>query len=619
MADRVLLILQDGRAIVGVMAGYDQKSNVVLSDSKERVYSMDEGVEEIPLGLYLVKGDQMCVPLSFSLGISRPFSTAPIRLPLMLPYADANVNRVLIGELDEAADKAVDLSTIRAEPLPPIPISSVASLTTLPAALRIRRSHSARPPDVHDAVLWRWREIWVGAPRVTGGYPLLLLCSSDEDMRQPSVPWFRGRLSSLARSPTDSRQFLYSNRPSGERCALDPAFSVSPLNTAVAAIDFLMVLAVAIWRGSMGRGRMHKTRRTSGPPASPSCPLQRRRRSAKMVLSNDLAALVGFASEAVLWGINSVLFIASLVLLLRRAPSRGLNVPILVLGCALFASCTAHFALEFSHYVTTLRDIGVAGFANETKVLVGADILISLSDLLGDFVLIYRCWIVWGPCIAEVVHLVLTIDPNAPVAPPAIVPLGLAGYALPLATNILTTALIVARLWHTARAAEARCRGRMAGTVRVAKAAVAIIVESGALYLAAQLVLVVLFALEHPAQAVVAVMAVQIYGIAPTLIVLRVALGISSDYTTRSAPEGAAAAHGPGPAHVSFDMEDARSGQLSLPPLTRPGAPFPYPFMSGGTHSYGETEESAPTLRVDAEYLEMKAFGYDSDGLAMAV
>ncbi|KAI0918830.1 hypothetical protein AcW1_009461 [Taiwanofungus camphoratus] len=83
---RVLLVLQDGRAIVGVMAGYDQKSNVVLSDSKERVYSMDEGVEEIPLGLYLVKGDQI----------------------------------VLIGELDEALDQAVDLSTIRAEPLPAI-------------------------------------------------------------------------------------------------------------------------------------------------------------------------------------------------------------------------------------------------------------------------------------------------------------------------------------------------------------------------------------------------------------------------------------------------------------------------------------------------------------------
>ncbi|KAG6918404.1 hypothetical protein DXG01_014807 [Tephrocybe rancida] len=83
---RVLLILQDGRAIVGTMAGYDQKSNVVLADCKERVYSTDEGVEEVPLGLYLVKGDMV----------------------------------VLIGEIDEALDAAVDLSTIHAEPIPPI-------------------------------------------------------------------------------------------------------------------------------------------------------------------------------------------------------------------------------------------------------------------------------------------------------------------------------------------------------------------------------------------------------------------------------------------------------------------------------------------------------------------
>lgn len=44
-----------------MLAGYDQKSNVVLSDSKERIYSADEGVEEVPLGLYLVKGDMMYV------------------------------------------------------------------------------------------------------------------------------------------------------------------------------------------------------------------------------------------------------------------------------------------------------------------------------------------------------------------------------------------------------------------------------------------------------------------------------------------------------------------------------------------------------------------------------
>ena len=45
----------------GLMAGYDQKSNVVLSDSMERRVDPDNevGVEEIPLGLYLVKGDMM--------------------------------------------------------------------------------------------------------------------------------------------------------------------------------------------------------------------------------------------------------------------------------------------------------------------------------------------------------------------------------------------------------------------------------------------------------------------------------------------------------------------------------------------------------------------------------
>lgn len=76
---------------------------MVLSDSKERVYSTDEGVEEIPLGLYLVKGDMMYVQT-------------------LLWCADTDLTdySVLIGEVDEAIDDAADLSTIRADPLPPI-------------------------------------------------------------------------------------------------------------------------------------------------------------------------------------------------------------------------------------------------------------------------------------------------------------------------------------------------------------------------------------------------------------------------------------------------------------------------------------------------------------------
>ena len=64
---------------------------------------MDEGVEEIPLGLYLVKGDLMCVSTRFSPGL------------LLIRCCS-----ILIGELDEAIDQSTDLSTIRAEPIPPI-------------------------------------------------------------------------------------------------------------------------------------------------------------------------------------------------------------------------------------------------------------------------------------------------------------------------------------------------------------------------------------------------------------------------------------------------------------------------------------------------------------------
>lgn len=75
----------------------------------------------------------------------------------------------------------------------------------------------------------------------------------------------------------------------------------------------------------------------------------------------------------------------------------------------------------------------------------------------------------------------------------------------------MVTALIVTKLWLTARGVEKRVGTRMRGTARAAQRAVAIIVESGLLYLVTQAAFVVLFALAHPAQAILAVTAVQVY------------------------------------------------------------------------------------------------------------
>ena len=111
-------------------------------------------------------------------------------------------------------------------------------------------------------------------------------------------------------------------------------------------------------------------------------------------------------------------------------------------------------------------------------------------------------------CIIVVIDLLLAINPTSPTPPPSLVPLGLAGYILPLCTNVAVTSLIVYRIWDSSRTIPDSPLKIGQGATR---RAMMLIIESGALYLLFQLVFVVLFAIPNPAEAILAVMAVQIY------------------------------------------------------------------------------------------------------------
>eukprot|EP00053_Salpingoeca_punica_P020630 m.212097 g.212097 ORF g.212097 m.212097 type:complete len:93 (-) comp19537_c0_seq1:1295-1573(-) len=82
----VLVVTQDGRVIVGKMLAYDHMANVVLQECVERVFSMQAGVEQVALGLYLVRGD----------------------------------NVVLVANVDDDVDSALDFDSLRANPLNPV-------------------------------------------------------------------------------------------------------------------------------------------------------------------------------------------------------------------------------------------------------------------------------------------------------------------------------------------------------------------------------------------------------------------------------------------------------------------------------------------------------------------
>lgn len=61
---KVCIITTDGRTLVGVLASYDNTTNLVLQGTVERVIRpADEGEPstEVPLGLYLIRGENVCV------------------------------------------------------------------------------------------------------------------------------------------------------------------------------------------------------------------------------------------------------------------------------------------------------------------------------------------------------------------------------------------------------------------------------------------------------------------------------------------------------------------------------------------------------------------------------
>ena len=95
------------------------------------------------------------------------------------------------------------------------------------------------------------------------------------------------------------------------------------------------------------------------------------------------------------------------------------------------------------------------------------------------------------------------------MVPPSVGLLALSAFFLPLGTNVIVTTLICARIWYLSRKAPDMPSARFpTGT---SQAIIKIVVESGMLYLAVQIIFAVLMAIGHPAHVIVAMIAEQIY------------------------------------------------------------------------------------------------------------
>jgi len=82
----VSVVTNDGKNYIGVLKGLDQTTNIILSECYERVFSEIEDCEIFPLGLFIIRGDNVAV----------------------------------IGEVDDDKSAQVSFESIRAAPLKPI-------------------------------------------------------------------------------------------------------------------------------------------------------------------------------------------------------------------------------------------------------------------------------------------------------------------------------------------------------------------------------------------------------------------------------------------------------------------------------------------------------------------
>ena len=71
MDSTVSVVTNDGRTMLGTLKGLDQKLNVILEECKERVFSKDEGMEEVRHYVWSHSLHKLMVrsgPLAFDLG-----------------------------------------------------------------------------------------------------------------------------------------------------------------------------------------------------------------------------------------------------------------------------------------------------------------------------------------------------------------------------------------------------------------------------------------------------------------------------------------------------------------------------------------------------------------------
>ncbi|KAL7279004.1 hypothetical protein ACG7TL_006836 [Trametes sanguinea] len=221
-----------------------------------------------------------------------------------------------------------------------------------------------------------------------------------------------------------------------------------------------------------------------------------------MGLALDLSAVISTTLEGILYGFSVFMFGVTMYILkvnARRLDS-GVNHKMVAMSCLLLVCSTAHMIIDI---VRTCRGFvferdtypggPVAFFAQPSEsTFVAKNAVYTVQTVLGDGILIYRCYIVWQSWLIIAFPLVLWVWIGVVgilcVHSAAVVPQGAgtvfltdvgrwitAFYSSTLATNFIVTILLGYKIWMTNRRIARMRQNSLLPVVRV-------IADAGILY-----------------------------------------------------------------------------------------------------------------------------------------
>ncbi|KAF7317773.1 hypothetical protein MKEN_00865100 [Mycena kentingensis (nom. inval.)] len=274
----------------------------------------------------------------------------------------------------------------------------------------------------------------------------------------------------------------------------------------------------------------------------------------------DEAKLVSIFIQTLLYGAYVVVFgLTMWILLTRRAQKEEVNRTMLFISITMFTFATMHIGVNYTRVIRAFifykdQPGGTAGYFNqlsEFTQIFGSTIYVA-QTLVGDAVVLYRCYIVYGRNIAVVAFPLLLLMGSTACGIGILYSFAKVGeaeifvvqlkhwilsfFSLTLATNLICTILVAARIYYVNKLFESF--NMMSTSLRPIAL---LVIESGMVYSATLMTLLILYQTESWFQYVLLDAVSPIVGLVFSMIIVRIGLGI----TTASGQTRAAAAAAP--------------------------------------------------------------------------